>query len=88
MKSNYDAREIESSLALVAVIGPNFDRISKAVLLSGILIATFLRPAVIMSDIVVFFFNINPVPHNWNELFLRKARVQVLFFEAMYEIDP
>jgi hypothetical protein len=29
-----------------------------------------------------------PVPGNWNEIFLRKARVQVLFFEAMYEINP
>ena len=28
-----------------------------------------------------------PVPANWNQLYLRKAKVQAYFFEAMYALD-
>lgn len=29
-----------------------------------------------------------PVPDNWRQLYLRQAKVQLSFFEAMYAIDP
>jgi len=43
----------------VAVSGPNLERSSRSITLSGILIATFLSPAVIKSDIIGFFLTIN-----------------------------